>query len=127
MEPTVLLARSNKVRACQEEIFGPVATILVYDDFDEAIALANDTRYGLSGYLWSNRLDEVMAASDRIQSGGLMVNSPMMFDLRMPFGGIKESGVGREGIESLRNFYSEEKAVAIALRTLPMPVRLGAS
>lgn len=127
MEPTVLLARSNKVRACQEEIFGPVATILVYDDFDEAIALANDTRYGLSGYLWSNRLDEVMAASDRIQSGGLMVNSPMMFDLRMPFGGVKESGVGREGIESLRNFYSEEKAVAIALRTIPMPVRLGAS
>jgi len=77
--------------------------------------------------LWSNRLDEAMAAARGLRSGGLMVNSPIMFDLRMPFGGVKESGIGREGIESLRNFYSEEKAVAIATRPLPFPVRLGAS
>ncbi len=126
MSPTVLRARSPAARVCQEEIFGPVATILTYKRFEEAIAIANDSRYGLSGYLWSNRLDEAMAAASGLRSGGLMVNSPMMFDLRMPFGGVKESGVGREGIESLRNFYSEEKAIAIATRPFPMPVRLGA-
>jgi len=104
-----------------------VATILIYDRFEDALAMANDSRYGLSGYLWSNRLDEAMAAARGLRSGGLMVNSPIMFDLRMPFGGVKESGIGREGIESLRNFYSEEKAVAIATRPLPFPVRLGAS
>lgn len=127
MEPTVLLAESASAPVCQEEIFGPVATILVYDRFEEALAIANDSRYGLSGYLWSNRLDEAMAAARGLRSGGLMVNSPMMFDLRMPFGGVKESGIGREGIESLRNFYSEEKAVAIATRPFPFSVRLGAS
>ncbi|GLS98898.1 5-carboxymethyl-2-hydroxymuconate semialdehyde dehydrogenase [Sphingobium jiangsuense] len=126
MQPTVLRARSSGARVCQEEIFGPVATILTYGRFEEAIAIANDSRYGLSGYLWTNRLDETMAAAQGMRTGGLMVNSPVMFDLRMPFGGVGESGVGREGIESLRNFYSEEKAVAIATRPFPMPIRLGA-
>lgn len=126
MKPTVLRAESAGARVCQEEIFGPVATILTYGRFDEAIAIANDSRYGLSGYLWSNRLDETMAAARGMRTGGLLVNSPMVFDLRMPFGGVKESGIGREGIESLRNFYSEEKAIAIAMRPLPMPLRLGA-
>lgn len=125
IEPTVLLAHSADARACQEEIFGPVATFMVYDTFDEALAIANRTRYGLAAYLWSNRLDESMAAAQRLRAGTLMVNSPMVLDLRMPFGGYKESGIGREGIESLRNFYSEEKAVAIATRTTPMPMRLG--
>lgn len=125
MEPTVLLAASAQARVCQEEIFGPVATILVYDSFDEAVRIANNSRYGLSAYLWTNRLDEAMAASAHLDSGGLMVNTPMMMDLRMPFGGVKESGFGREGIESLRNFYSEEKSVAIAMRRFPLPARLG--
>lgn len=125
MAPTVLMADSPDARACQEEVFGPVATVLQYDHFDEAIALANNTRYGLAGYLWSNRLDESMAAAQGIRTGALMINSPMVFDLRMPFGGVGESGVGREGIESLRNFYSEEKAVAIAARPLPVAPRLG--
>lgn len=127
IEPTVLRTNSNAVRVCQEEIFGPVATFVVYDRFDEAIAMANDSRYGLAGYLWSNRLDETLAATRLIRTGTIMVNSPMVFDLRMPFGGYKASGVGREGIESLRNFYSEEKTVAVALRPLPAPLRLGAS
>ncbi|KUE85133.1 aldehyde dehydrogenase [Cupriavidus necator] len=125
MEPTVLLADSADARVCQEEIFGPVATVLRYDTFDEAIAIANHSRYGLAGYLWSNRLDESMAAGQRMRTGSLMVNSPMVFDLRMPFGGMRESGVGREGIESLRNFYSEEKAIAIAMQPVPLPLRLG--
>ncbi|WP_116520579.1 aldehyde dehydrogenase family protein [Achromobacter insuavis] len=125
MAPTVLIADSPAARVCQEEVFGPVATVLRYDHFDEAIALANHTRYGLAGYLWTNRLDECMAATQGIRTGALMINSPMVFDLRMPFGGVGESGVGREGIESLRNFYSEEKAVAIAARPLVVAPRLG--
>lgn len=125
MEPTVQRARDAASRVCQEEIFGPVATILTYDSFDEALSIANNSRYGLSGYLWSNRVNETMAAAQGLRSGGLMVNSPMMFDLRMPFGGVGQSGVGREGIENIRNFYSEEKAIAIATVPFPMPMRLG--
>lgn len=126
IEPTVLLAETPDARVCREEIFGPVATVLTYDSFDQALALANHSRYGLAAYLWSNRLDEAMTAAAQLRSGTLMVNSPMVFDLRMPFGGYKDSGVGREGIESLRNFYSEEKTVAIAMRPIPLPLRMGA-
>lgn len=125
VEPTVVLAKSNQARVCQEEIFGPVVTILTYDTFEEALAISNDSNFGLAGYLWTNRLDETMAVAQHMQSGTVMINSPMVFDLRMPFGGYKDSGVGREGIESLRNFYSEEKTVAIAMQRLPIPVRLG--
>lgn len=125
MQPTVLLADSHDVPVCQEEIFGPVATALVYDDFQDALRIANQTRYGLAGYVWTNRLNEMTAASQQLRAGALMINSPMVFDLRMPFGGYKESGVGREGIEGMRALYSEEKSVAIALRPIPLPRRMG--
>ena len=99
---------------------------MTYDRFEDAIALANDSRYGLAAYVWSNRLDETLAASQRLRAGILMVNSPLVMDLRMPFGGYNESGVGREGIEGLRALYTEEKQVAIALKPFRTPVRLGA-
>jgi len=121
MEPTVLRAESAEARCFQEEIFGPVASVMTYDRFDDAIAIANQSRYGLAGYLWTSRLDECTRAGAEMRTGCLMVNSPMSDDLRMPFGGVKDSGVGREGIESLRNFYSEEKAIAIATRKVPLP------
>lgn len=120
VEPTVLLAQSAAARCVREEIFGPVASIMKYERFDEAIAIANDSRYGLAAYLWTNRLDECTQAAAGLRAGSIMVNSPMWSDLRMPFGGVQDSGVGREGIESLRNFYSEEKTVAIATGKVPL-------
>ena len=126
LQPTTLLAQSTQARAWREEIFGPVATFMVYDRFEEAIALANASQYGLAGYVWSNRLDETMAASQQLRAGILMVNSPLVMDLRMPFGGYNESGVGREGIEGMRALYTEEKQVAIALKPFTTSLRLGA-
>ena len=126
LQPTTLLTDKPQARAWREEIFGPVVTLMTYDRFEDAIALANDSRYGLAAYVWSNRLDETLAASQRLRAGILMVNSPLVMDLRMPFGGYNESGVGREGIEGLRALYTEEKQVAIALKPFRTPVRLGA-
>jgi acyl-CoA reductase-like NAD-dependent aldehyde dehydrogenase len=120
--PTAVLAPSNDVRVCQEEIFGPFASLLVVDSFDEAIQVANHSRYGLVSYLWSSELGEAMEATRRIQAGWMLVNTPMLsLDPRLPFGGYKESGVGREGAHPSRHFYTEEKTVTIALSTPAMP------
>ena len=127
LQATVLLTDNPQARAWREEIFGPVVTFMVYDTFEQALELANDSRYGLAAYLWSNRLDEVTAASEHLLAGTLMVNSPMVLDLRMPFGGYNESGVGREGIEGMRALYTEEKSVALALRPFTPALRFGAS
>jgi acyl-CoA reductase-like NAD-dependent aldehyde dehydrogenase len=124
LEPTAVLASSNDQRVCQEEIFGPFATFQVFDDFDQALAIANDSEYGLVSYLWSNDLQQVQRASRTLEAGVVLVNTPMVLDLRFPFGGYKSSGVGREGLEGMRHFYTEEKTVTQALRRPPMD-RLG--
>lgn len=125
--PTAVLAPSNNARVCQEEIFGPFASLLVVDSLDEAINVANHSQYGLVSYLWSNDLGEAMEATRRVQAGWMMVNTPMLsLDPRLPFGGYKESGVGREGAHPSRHFYTEEKTVTIALGAPALP-RLGAA
>lgn len=116
MEPTAVMMPSNDTRVCQEEIFGPFAAFQIFDSFDEALQLANASEFGLVSYLWSNDLAEVNQAAQCIQAGVVLVNTPMILDLRFPFGGYKNSGVGREGIEGMRHFYTEEKTVTIALK-----------
>jgi acyl-CoA reductase-like NAD-dependent aldehyde dehydrogenase len=125
LEPTAFLMPSNAARVCQEEIFGPFAVFQVFDHFDEALAIANDSEYGLAAYLWSNDLEQTHRAARELQAGVVLVNSPMLLDLRFPFGGYKSSGVGREGIDGMRHFYTEEKTVAVALKR-PAMARLGA-
>lgn len=125
LEPTAILARSNRDRICQEEIFGPVAAFELFDDIDEAIELANDSTFGLVSYLWSNDLSECLRAVTKIQAGTVLVNTPMSLDLRMPFGGYKDSGLGQEGLEGFRRLYAQEKTATVALRRPPMD-RLGA-
>ncbi len=125
LEPTAVLVRSNDVRICQEEIFGPVAAFQVFDTFDEALAIANDSEYGLVAYLWTNDLAQAQKAERTLEAGVVLVNTPMLLDLRFPFGGHKNSGVGREGIEGMRHFYTEEKTVTHALKR-PVMERLGA-
>lgn len=124
LEPTAVLVPSNETRVCREEIFGPFAAIQIYDDFAEAVRIANDSDYGLVAYLWSNDLQQVNLAARSIETGVLLVNTPMALDLRFPFGGYKDSGVGREGIMGMRHFYTEEKTVTIALKR-PTMDRLG--
>ncbi|MBS0475983.1 MAG: aldehyde dehydrogenase family protein [Proteobacteria bacterium] len=122
VRPTAFLAPGNSARICQEEVFGPIASFLIVDSIDEAIAVANDSAYGLVSYVWSNDQREVLAASHAIQAGLVMVNTPLLsLDTRMPFGGFKQSGIGREGAEGARAFYTEEKTVAIALQPPRLP------
>ncbi len=113
VEPTAIAAPDNAVRAAQEEIFGPFATFLPFDTAEEAAAIANDTAFGLVSYVWSDHLPTVMAMTDALRSGVVWVNTPMMRELRAPFGGVKASGVGREGGQACEAFYTEEKTVTI--------------
>ncbi|MDA0962555.1 MAG: aldehyde dehydrogenase family protein, partial [Proteobacteria bacterium] len=92
-----------------------------FDSTDEAIAMANDTQFGLVSYVWSDHLPTVMRVSGAMRSGVVWVNTPMMRELRAPFGGFKTSGVGREGGAACEAFYTEERTVTIP--TTPPPLR----
>ena len=115
VEPTVITGLSCDCRVLQEEIFGPVVTITPFDREDEAIAFANSTRYGLSATVWTRDLQRAHRVAAAIDSGTIWINCWLLRDLRVPFGGMKESGVGREGgFESL-NFFTETKNVCVKL------------
>ena len=112
-EPTIIEVPNNNCTVNQEEIFGPVVTIMPFSTENEALALANTVKYGLSATLWTNNLKRTMRMSNQLQAGIIWVNTWMMRDLRTPFGGVKASGVGREGgFEALR-FFTEAKNVCI--------------
>ncbi len=106
--PTAVLATSNADRCAQQEIFGPFATILPFDGVEDAVRIANDTNFGLVSYIWSDHLPTVMQTQTQLRSGVVWVNTPMMRELRAPFGGFKSSGVGREGGAACEAFYTEE-------------------
>ena len=95
-KPTVLKNVSPKMRVAQEEVFGPVAPIMVADDEMQAIKLANDTQYGLGASIWTEDLDKAEKFSRMVQSGIVSVNNVVASDPRVPFGGVKKSGFGRE-------------------------------
>jgi len=120
IEPTAVLAPSNAARVCQEEIFGPFATFLTFEGYDQAMQMANDTEFGLVSYVWSDHLPTVEAASRDLRSGVVWVNTPMTRDLRAPFGGYKNSGVGREGGAACEAFYTEVKTVTIPDRPVTL-------
>ncbi len=113
LQPTIIEVASNQCKLNQEEIFGPVVTLMSFKTDKEALNLANDTKYGLSSTLWTNNLNRTMQFSKQLQTGIVWVNTWMLRDLRTPFGGSKESGVGREGgFEALR-FFTEPKNICI--------------
>ncbi len=126
MQPTAVLATDPRARICQEEIFGPFASFLVFDDADEAVAIANDSPFGLVSYVWSEHLPTVFHASRAIRSGVVWVNTPMVRELRAPFGGVKDSGMGREGGQASMQFYTTEKATTLPVEAAPM-LQLGSS
>jgi len=113
LEPTVIEVPNDECRVNQEEIFGPVVTIMPFKDEDDVLQMANKVKYGLSATLWTSDLNRTMRMSSQIQAGIIWVNTWMLRDLRTPFGGVKASGVGREGgFEALR-FFTEPKNVCI--------------
>jgi aminomuconate-semialdehyde/2-hydroxymuconate-6-semialdehyde dehydrogenase len=111
--PTVFADVDNSWRISQEEIFGPVQVIAPFDDVDEAIALANDSRYGLAGMIWTTSLDTAHQVAREVRTGTMWVNCFFIRDLRAPFGGMKDSGIGREGGLHSEEFFTEAKAVVL--------------
>lgn len=115
VEPTVIEGLTHECRTNKEEIFGPVATIMPFDSEDEVIGWANSVRYGLSATVWTENLSRAHRVAAKLDSGIVWVNCWLLRDLRTPFGGVKDSGVGREGgFEALR-FFTEEKNVCVRL------------
>jgi aminomuconate-semialdehyde/2-hydroxymuconate-6-semialdehyde dehydrogenase len=115
MRPTVIEGLKFDCRTNQEEIFGPVVTIMPFDTEEEVLMMANSTQYGLAATVWTENLTCAHRMADQIQSGIVWINSWLVRDLRTPFGGVKNSGVGREGgFEALR-FFTEAKNVFIQL------------
>jgi aminomuconate-semialdehyde/2-hydroxymuconate-6-semialdehyde dehydrogenase len=115
VEPTIITGLNCECRVLQEEIFGPVVTITPFDNEDEAIAFANSTRYGLSATVWTRDLSRAHSVAANLDAGTIWINCWLLRDLRVPFGGMKESGVGREGgFESL-NFFTEAKNVCVKI------------
>ncbi|QNM84185.1 aldehyde dehydrogenase [Polaribacter pectinis] len=113
LQPTIIEVSDNNCRLNQEEIFGPVVTIMSFKTDEEALQLANDVKYGLSATLWTNNLNRTMQFSKQLHTGIVWVNTWMLRDLRTAFGGAKDSGVGREGgFEALR-FFTEPKNICI--------------
>jgi len=115
LEPTVIVDVRNEMRVAQEEIFGPVLTVIPFEDEAEVLRMANDVRYGLAAYLWTSEVSRATRLAPEIESGMVWVNSQNVRDLRTPFGGMKESGIGREGGRYSFEFYTETKTIHVAL------------
>jgi len=115
LAPAVITGLPHTSRSVQEEIFGPVVSIHAFEDEDEAVSLANAVRYGLAASIWTRDLTRAHRVSARLDSGMVWVNTWMLRDLRVPFGGMKDSGVGREGGRWSLDFFSEVRNVCIQL------------
>ncbi len=115
VRPTIVVDAPVEARVCREEIFGPVVVVHQFDTEAEAVALANDTRYGLNAMLFTENLSRAHRVSDALKAGTVWVNCFFIRDLRAPFGGVGDSGVGREGGSFSREFFTEPKAVVMQI------------
>jgi len=113
IRPAVIEGLSNNCRTNQEEIFGPIVTIAPFDTEEEAIELANDTQFGLASTVWTKDISKANRVAEKINAGIVWINCWMIRDLRTPFGGVKSSGVGREGGLEAMKFFTEQKNVCI--------------
>ncbi len=115
LAPTVITGLPIDARCATEEIFGPVVTVHPFDTEEEAVAMANAVRYGLAGSVWTRDLARAHRVAQAVESGMIWVNCWLVRDLRVPFGGMKHSGVGREGGRWSLDFYSEPRNICVAL------------
>ena len=114
IRPTLFTNATNQMRIAREEIFGPVLTAIPFSTEDEALQIANDTPYGLTGYLWTNDLTRALRFTDKLEAGMIWVNSENVRHLPTPFGGVKASGIGRDGGDWSFEFYMEQKHIGFA-------------
>lgn len=121
VQPTLFTQAHNKMRIAQEEIFGPVLTAIPFANEAEALALANDVQYGLTAYLWTSDVTRAFRFSDALEAGMIWVNSENLRHLPTPFGGTKNSGIGRDGGDWSFDFYMETKNIAFATKAHSIP------
>jgi succinate-semialdehyde dehydrogenase/glutarate-semialdehyde dehydrogenase len=114
--PTLLVDVDERSKVVREEVFGPVLPIIRVKDFDEAIEKANDSIYGLGSSVWTKNLDLATQAADRLEAGYTWINSPQIIFDELPFGGVKQSGLGKEHGEEALDYYMETKSVVVARR-----------
>lgn len=115
IRPTVLTGVNQSCRVNQEEIFGPVVSVQPFESIDDVVRKANATRYGLSASVWTRNLDTAQVLANSLDAGTIWINCWLLRDLRVPFGGMKESGVGREGGDEAIRFFTEPKNICIKL------------
>ena len=121
VSPTLFTNATNRMRIAQEEIFGPVLTAIPFNNEAEALSMANDVQYGLAGYLWTSDVTRAFRFSDGLESGMVWVNSENLRHLPTPFGGVKNSGIGRDGGDWSFDFYMETKNVSFATTQHSIP------
>lgn len=126
VRPTLFTNARNDMAIAQEEIFGPVLTSIPFTTEDEALQIANDIPYGLTGYVWTNDLTRALRLTDKLEAGMIWVNSENVRHLPTPFGGVKASGIGRDGGDWSFEFYMEQKHIGFALGQHKI-TKLGAS
>jgi 5-carboxymethyl-2-hydroxymuconic-semialdehyde dehydrogenase len=114
VQPTLFTDATNAMRIAQEEIFGPVLTAIPFTDEADALAIANDVPYGLTAYLWTSDVTRAFRFSERLEAGMIWVNSENVRHLPTPFGGVKASGIGRDGGDWSFDFYMETRNIAFA-------------
>ena len=115
MAPTVLSGVTPDMAVAREEVFGPVLSIIPFDDEEEAVAIANDTPYGLAAGLWTQSIRRAVTVSERLRAGTIWVNTYRAVSFMAPFGGFKKSGIGRENGQEAINEYLQTKSVWISL------------
>jgi 5-carboxymethyl-2-hydroxymuconic-semialdehyde dehydrogenase len=121
VKPTLFANASNTMRIAQEEIFGPVLTAIPFHDEREALSLANGVRYGLAAYVWTSDVTRAFRFSSALEAGMIWVNSENVRHLPTPFGGMKASGIGRDGGDWSFEFYMETKNIAFATAPHAIP------
>jgi 5-carboxymethyl-2-hydroxymuconic-semialdehyde dehydrogenase len=125
VEPTLLTGARSSMRIAQEEIFGPVLTVIPFDDEADALRIANDVRYGLAAYIWTENAGRALRIAHGVDAGMVWVNSENNRHLPAPFGGIKASGIGRDGGDYSFDFYMETKNICLAHGTHRVPKLAG--
>lgn len=116
MTPTILINATNKMRIAQEEIFGPVVTVIKFKDEEEVIRMANDSEYGLGGAVWSKNINTALRVASKIETGRMWINTYNQLPAGAPFGGYKKSGIGRETYKSVLEAYSQTKNIYISMK-----------
>jgi 5-carboxymethyl-2-hydroxymuconic-semialdehyde dehydrogenase len=121
VEPTLFTDVKNRMRVAQEEIFGPVLSVISFKDENHALEIANDTQYGLAAYLWTSDVGRSLRLSHQLDAGMIWINSENNRHLPSPFGGMKASGIGRDGGDYSFDFYMETKNICTAFGTHTVP------